>query len=84
MIPSSNQPPCFVSQDKARAAFQTVESLVFAVSSVSHMLESTYDALFSSVMCVTVGSPYRARDPSNPQNGPRAVLLLAWQNTLAT
>ncbi|EGD75241.1 hypothetical protein PTSG_12504 [Salpingoeca rosetta] len=39
-------------QEGGRGAFETVERLVFAVSSVAAMLESSYDALYSSFMAV--------------------------------
>ena len=39
-------------QENGRGAFETIERLVFAVSSVAAMLESSYDALHSSFMAV--------------------------------
>eukprot|EP00056_Hartaetosiga_gracilis_P018461 m.10937 g.10937 ORF g.10937 m.10937 type:complete len:377 (+) comp6766_c0_seq2:25-1155(+) len=39
-------------QDQGQNTFETVERLVFAVSSVAAMLESSYDALYSSFMAV--------------------------------
>eukprot|EP01147_Barroeca_monosierra_P010365 gene10365-2499_t len=39
-------------QENGRSAFEMIERLVFAVSSVSAMLESSYDALYSSFMAV--------------------------------
>ena len=35
-------------EESSRSAFQSIEQIVFAVASVSQMLESTYDAMFSS------------------------------------
>lgn len=39
-------------QEGTRGTFQTIEGLVFAVSSVAAMLESSYDAVYSSFMSV--------------------------------
>ena len=44
----------YAAQRSTRDAFKSIESIVFAFSSVAQMLEATYEAMFSSFRFVVI------------------------------